>query len=298
MNTDLINLRSDISKEKERDKLIQMIRLFKETKALTKATDWEINSIKHDVVVDNIREMIIREVLIKKCSFYYEFEEIMNDLSTITSSFVMKFTQFDVSESQKASRMKEDSDKDTQDNQFANEDDWNSQNNAEKILFEDDVSFAVSELIKKKFDLMKRVKQTKLQKRTSTFVFIKRSIDVNFDDEAAIKKKRNLKKRIVANVLIEMQSMKFKNFSQQFEFEQNQLQKRFDVETKQRDQHHKKTILKQKEMIIVTKMQHEEIMIRLRIELKKTSQTQKNQLWDKNQIDSSRDERLNSTAMR
>jgi hypothetical protein len=45
-------------------------------------------------------------------------------------------------------------------------------------------------------------------------------------------------------------------------------------------------------------MQHEEIMIRLRIELKKTSQTQKNQLWDKNQIDSSRDERLNSTAMR
>jgi hypothetical protein len=35
----------------------------------------------------------------------------------------MKFTQFDVSESQKASRMKEDSDKDTQDNQFANEDD-------------------------------------------------------------------------------------------------------------------------------------------------------------------------------
>jgi hypothetical protein len=39
MNTDLINLRSDISKEKERDKLIQMIRLFKETKALTKATD-------------------------------------------------------------------------------------------------------------------------------------------------------------------------------------------------------------------------------------------------------------------
>jgi hypothetical protein len=54
-------------------------------------------------------------------------------------------------------------------------------------------------------------------------------------------------------------------------------------------------------------MQHEEIMIRLHIELKKTSQTQKNQLWDKNQvdqswnenqIDSSRDERWNSTTMR
>jgi hypothetical protein len=140
------------------------------------------------------------------------------------------------------------------------------------------VFLAVFELIKKKFDLMKRVKQSKLQKRTSTFVFIKRSIDVNFDDEATIEKKRNFKNRIVTNVLIEMQSMKFKNFFQQFEFKQSQLQKRFDVETKQKDQHHKKTILKQKEMIVVTKMQHEEIMIRLHIELKKTSQTQKNQL--------------------
>ncbi len=307
MNIDLINLRSNISKEKERDKLTQMIKLLKETKALTKAIDWEIDSIKHDVVVDNIKEMIIREVLIKKCSFYYEFEEIMSDLSIITRSFVMKFIQFDVFEFQEASRMKEDSNKDTQDNQFANEDDWNSQNNAEEILFEDDVFLAVFELIKKKFDLMKRVKQSKLQKRTSTFVFIKRSIDVNFDDEATIEKKRNFKNRIVTNVLIEMQSMKFKNFFQQFEFKQSQLQKRFDVETKQKDQHHKKTILKQKEMIVVTKMQHEEIMIRLHIELKKTSQTQKNQLWDKNQvdqswnenqIDSSRDERWNSTTMR
>jgi hypothetical protein len=35
----------------------------------------------------------------------------------------MKFIQFDVFEFQEASRMKEDSNKDTQDNQFANEDD-------------------------------------------------------------------------------------------------------------------------------------------------------------------------------
>jgi hypothetical protein len=39
MNIDLINLRSNISKEKERDKLTQMIKLLKETKALTKAID-------------------------------------------------------------------------------------------------------------------------------------------------------------------------------------------------------------------------------------------------------------------
>ncbi len=71
--------------------------------------------------------------------------------------------------------------------------------------------------------------------------------------------------------------MKSKNFFKQFEFEQIQLQKRFDVETKQKNQHHKEMILKQKKMITVMKMQHEEIMIKLRIKLKKTSQMQKNQ---------------------
>ncbi len=117
INIDLITLRLDISKEKKRDKLNQMIRLFKEIKALTKTTDWRVDLTKHDVVVDNTRKITIREVLIKKCSFYYEFEEIMHDLSTITLSFVMKFTQFDVSESQEA-WIKEDSN-----NQLTNEGD-------------------------------------------------------------------------------------------------------------------------------------------------------------------------------
>jgi hypothetical protein len=124
---------------------------------------------------------------------------------------------------------------------------------------------------------MKRVKQARLQKRTSTSVFIKRALNVNFEDETSFKRlKRNLKNRTVANVLIEMQSMKFNDFFKQFEFEQIQLQKRFDVETRQRNLHHKKMMIKQKEMIVVTKMQHEEIMIRLRIELKKTSQNKQN----------------------
>jgi hypothetical protein len=124
---------------------------------------------------------------------------------------------------------------------------------------------------------MKRVKQVKFQKRTSTFVLIKRALNVNFEDETLFKRfKRNLKNRIVANVLIEMQSKKFNDFFKQFEFEQIQLQKQFDVETKQKDLHHKKMMIKQKKKIVVTKMQHEEITIRLRIKLKKTSQNKQN----------------------
>jgi hypothetical protein len=68
-----------------------------------------------------------------------------------------------------------------------------------------------------------------------------------------------------------MQDMKSRDFSQQFE-----------AKTKQRDQHHKEILLKQretiamikiqqKETITMIKMQHEENMMRLKIELKKTS---------------------------
>jgi hypothetical protein len=69
-----------------------MIKLFKKSKALTKTIDWRVDSIKHDVVVNNTKKIIIKEVLIKKCLFYHEFEEILSNLSNITVLFVIKFT--------------------------------------------------------------------------------------------------------------------------------------------------------------------------------------------------------------
>jgi hypothetical protein len=38
-------------------------------------------------------------VLIKKCSYYYEFEKFLKDSSIIISSFVMKSTRFDTNDS-------------------------------------------------------------------------------------------------------------------------------------------------------------------------------------------------------
>jgi hypothetical protein len=85
--------RSDISKKKTRDKINQMIKTFKKVRNLAQKIEWEVNTSKHNVIVENIREITIKKVLIKKCSFYYEFEKIMRDISIITSLYVMKFTQ-------------------------------------------------------------------------------------------------------------------------------------------------------------------------------------------------------------
>jgi hypothetical protein len=54
-----------------------------------------MNSIKHDVIMNNNREIIIKKVLIKKYSFYYEFEKVLRDLLIVTLSFTIKFIRLD-----------------------------------------------------------------------------------------------------------------------------------------------------------------------------------------------------------
>ncbi len=50
--------------------------------------------------------MLVKNVLLKKCSYYYEFEKLLRDSSIITSSFVLKSTRYD-SEDSKISREEE-----------------------------------------------------------------------------------------------------------------------------------------------------------------------------------------------
>jgi hypothetical protein len=49
-------------------------------------------------MTDNTRNVIIKKVILKKCSYYYELKEIFRDSSTIAFSFVMKFTQSNISQ--------------------------------------------------------------------------------------------------------------------------------------------------------------------------------------------------------
>jgi hypothetical protein len=65
----------------------------------------------------------------------------------------------------------------------------------------------------------------------------------------------------MTDAMIEMQKMKFADSTSQFE-----------IEMRQRDQHHEEIMTKTNETILTAKMQHEETMMRLKIELEKTSQ--------------------------
>jgi hypothetical protein len=91
--TNLRVSKSDIQKKKIRDKIEQMIKHFRTIKQITETIEWKIDVIKHDVVIENFRNMIIRDVLLKKCSYYYEFEDLLKDSSIITSSFVLESTR-------------------------------------------------------------------------------------------------------------------------------------------------------------------------------------------------------------
>ncbi len=71
----------------------------------------------------------------------------------------------------------------------------------------------------------------------------------------------------MTDAMIEMQKMKFADSTSQFE-----------IEMRQRDQHHEEIMTKTNETILTAKMQHEETMMRLKIELEKTSQRREQQL--------------------
>jgi hypothetical protein len=75
--------------------------------------------------------------------------------------------------------------------------------------------------------------------------------------------KRDDKERSMTNAMIEMQKMKFTDSTSQFE-----------MKMRQRSQQHDEIMTKINETIMTAKMQHEKTMMRLKIELEKTSSSQ------------------------
>lgn len=72
--------RPDVSEDEVRDKLDEMIDTFKKTKAMTESPGWGVD----------VYGVTIREVLLKKCPHYDDFEEVMDELPTFTPPFVME----------------------------------------------------------------------------------------------------------------------------------------------------------------------------------------------------------------
>jgi hypothetical protein len=255
--TELNILKSEISKKKARDKMMTMIKIYRNVRNITKEIEWEVDFTKHDVVVDNSKKMTIKEMLIKKCFFYYEFDSLMSDLSIVISSFVMKSIRFDSSQLADILSIANESDtKIYSQTKNSNNEKADADNDYENV---EDVQ---SDVIKSRTNLNKRV-QRLIKKKISISKAFKRHLIIDSDSEESIFKitKREFKNKSITDVLIEVQIMKFKDFIARFEYE-----------IRQRNQHHKKLVLKQKEMISSSKMQHEERMMRLQIELEKTSQ--------------------------
>lgn len=67
-----------VTKEKTRDKIGNMIALYKKWRDKAEKTGWGVNVKDHNQVADSGSGLItIREILISKCPYYYQFEEIM-----------------------------------------------------------------------------------------------------------------------------------------------------------------------------------------------------------------------------
>ena len=252
--------RPDISKEKTRDKIGQMIKTFKETRSLADTTGWGVDPTNHDVVAENTRGETIKEVILKKCAWYYEFEEIMGDLPTITPPFLIESTQPDVT-TELMTGGKELND-DSEDDNFEID-------LKDKTTDEDNQS--ETDLLKEgpmKKKTVKHLKPSTLNKKMGSST--KRPWNVDSGSETSRPKlsKQRSKNKSVGDAMIEVQLMKSKDF----QIDQARLQRKNDLEIKQRDQHHQEIILKHEESIIMAKMQHEETMRRLQIELEKTSQ--------------------------
>lgn len=78
------------SKQKTRDKIANMIALYKKWRDKADTTGWGLDISNHNQVGDNTFGKTIREILLLKCSFFYDFEEIMGNSSIITPPFLME----------------------------------------------------------------------------------------------------------------------------------------------------------------------------------------------------------------
>lgn len=74
-----------VTREKTRDKIGSMTALYKTWRNKADETSWGLDAICHDQVT---RGNSIREVLIQKCPWYCQFEEIMSGSPTVSPPFL------------------------------------------------------------------------------------------------------------------------------------------------------------------------------------------------------------------
>ena len=78
------------------EKITTMMKNYKNNKIMIDTTNWKIDFIKHDHIFDDQNHenvKIIRQILLKRCFWYYEFENFINDKFNVISIFLSEFEQ-------------------------------------------------------------------------------------------------------------------------------------------------------------------------------------------------------------
>lgn len=90
-DTRIAETKSGVTKEKARDKLGTMIKLYKDWRDKAETTGWGIDPANHHYTANElIGPQTIQEVLISKCPWYYEFGAIMGRSPNVAPLFFMK----------------------------------------------------------------------------------------------------------------------------------------------------------------------------------------------------------------
>jgi hypothetical protein len=160
----------------------------------------------------NTKEQSIKKVILKKCFFYYEFENLMKELFTITSSFIMKFIRHD--SFIRYDSLKYESQTQTQSQIISSvkiisslniilsfediELNWNSNEDVDWIEDDNLTEFDTSIIINTNTHSLILKKSVKRERKQSS----KRSINVNSNNENSIKRTR--KNRSVENVMMKV----------------------------------------------------------------------------------------------
>jgi hypothetical protein len=194
-----------------------------------------MNFTKHEMIANNTRDLIIREIILKKCSFYYEFEALMREFLIVTLFYIKESLKSDTFEfnsliAKRETREKIENTKNTH-NDIVDEnyDKWtqDDDNEMKKNVFDSNsMTKLLNQTSKSKANLIKVAKQRYANNIKKFDTSRKRLMKIDSDSED-VQSKREFKREFkwekiksMTDDMIEMRMMKSRDFFKQFKFEQ------------------------------------------------------------------------------
>jgi phosphoribosylformylglycinamidine (FGAM) synthase PurS component len=191
-----------------------MIKSYRDIRNLTDSTKWEIDFINHNVVARNTQDQTIREIMIKKCSHYYKFDEILKKSLIVNSLYVIKFIRLN-------SQIKNVKENTKETNIISSTTRYKLESNVNNKKYENwlikDLIFD-SDFLSDNFLTQKHVNNKFKFRRISIIsdTMIKKRVMINIDfdnEESQSKSIKREKNKSIANALMKVRTFKFKDFT-------------------------------------------------------------------------------------